>query len=67
MPEQFAFRVGLRIGPADMELDDGRLVVRPNAPSRLDELLAGVTAENLHAEWADGPPAGAEWRKSWPS
>ena len=24
------------------------------------ELLAGVTPENLHAEWANGPPLGAE-------
>jgi antitoxin component of MazEF toxin-antitoxin module len=35
-------------------------VVRPAGPATLAELLAGITPENLHGEWAAGPPAGAE-------
>jgi antitoxin MazE len=61
VPEPLAARVGLRVGgPVDLELAEGRLVVRPAAPATLAELLAGVTPDNLHSEWADGPPAGAE-------
>ncbi len=41
------------------ELDGGRLVVRPEVPAMLAELLSGIKSENLHEEWADGPPAGA--------
>ena len=61
IPEPLAAQAGLRDGgPADLELADGRLVVRPVGPATLAEILAGITPENLHPEWADGPPAGAE-------
>lgn len=61
VPEPLATQAGLRDGdPADLELADGRLVVRPSSPGTLAELLAGITPDNLHPEWADGPPAGAE-------
>jgi antitoxin MazE len=61
VPEPLAAQAGLREGvQVDLELAGGRLVVRPDGPATLAELLAGVTPENLHAEWADGPPAGAE-------
>ena len=61
VPEPLATQAGLRPGgPAELELADGRLVVRPGGPATLAELLAGITPENLHAEWAAGPPAGAE-------
>jgi antitoxin MazE len=61
VPEPLAAQAGLRDGdPADLELADGRLVVRPACPATLAELLAGVTPDNLHSEWAAGPPAGAE-------
>jgi antitoxin component of MazEF toxin-antitoxin module len=43
-----------------VEVAGGRLVVRPAGPATLAELLAGITPENLHGEWAPGPPAGAE-------
>ena len=46
--------------PAEVEVAGGRLVVRPAGPATLAELLAGITPENLHGEWAAGPPAGAE-------
>ena len=61
VPEAVAARAGLREGePADIEVADGRLVVRPAGPATLAELLAGITPDNLHGEWAAGPPAGAE-------
>jgi antitoxin MazE len=61
IPEAVAARTGLRGGePAELEVSDGRLIVRPAGPATLAELLAGITSENLHAEWAAGPPAGAE-------
>jgi len=61
VPDALASEAGLIDGePADLELAGGRLVVRPAGPGTLAELLAGVTPENLHAEWAAGPPAGAE-------
>jgi antitoxin MazE len=61
VPDSLAAQAGLRDGlQVDLELAGGRLVVRPDGPATLAELLAGVTPENLHSEWADGPPAGAE-------
>lgn len=61
VPESLATQAGLRDGgSADVELAGGRLVVRPGSSDTLAELLAGVTPENRHAEWASGPPAGEE-------
>ena len=61
VPESLAAQAGLRDGsPVDLELAGGVLVVRPGGGDTLAELLAEVTPDNLHSEWADGPPAGAE-------
>lgn len=61
IPEAVAVRVGLRGGePAELEAASGWLVVRPAGPATLAELLAGITPDNLHGEWAAGPPVGAE-------
>ncbi|MFO0845486.1 MAG: hypothetical protein U0797_24395 [Gemmataceae bacterium] len=61
IPEAIAACAGLRGGePAELEVAGGRLVVRPAGPATLAELLAGITPDNLHGEWAAGPPAGAE-------
>jgi len=61
VPEAVAARAGLRGGePAEVEVAGGSLVVRPAGPSTLAALLAGITPENLHGEWAPGPPVGAE-------
>jgi len=61
VPEAVAARAGLRGGePAELEVAGGRLIVRPAGPATLAELLAGITPENLHGEWAAGPPTGAE-------
>lgn len=59
IPEAFAIRAGPRGGePAEVEVSGGRIVVRPTGPATLAELLAGITPENLHGEWAPGPPPG---------
>jgi antitoxin MazE len=61
VPQALAAQVGLHGGePAEIELSGGRLVVRPPGPATLADLLAGITPENIHGEWAAGPPAGAE-------
>jgi antitoxin component of MazEF toxin-antitoxin module len=61
VPEALAGQVGLRAGDvADLELAGGRLVVSPSTPATLADLLSGITPTNLHEEWADGPPVGAE-------
>ncbi len=48
--------------PVELSLVDGRLVIQPLAQAEptLDELLAGVTDENLHGEWDTGPAVGRE-------
>ena len=59
IPQSLAAEAGLRAGEsADLELAGGRLVVRAKGPATLAEPLAGITPENLHGEWADGPPVG---------
>lgn len=47
----------------ELVVEDGRLIVSPvdeKPVYRLDELLAGLTPENLHAEVDDGAPVGSE-------
>lgn len=47
----------------DLSLEDGRLVISPTPPRyTLDELLAGVTPENLHGEIG---PQGSMGREAW--
>lgn len=61
VPEAVAARAGLRGGEhADLEVSADRLVVRPVGASALIDLIAGITPDNLHEEWAAGPPAGSE-------
>jgi antitoxin MazE len=63
IPKSFAAEVGLREDtPVELSLAEGKLVVRPlsrGAPT-LDELLRGVTEDNLHGEWDTGPATGKE-------
>jgi antitoxin MazE len=46
----------------EMKLTAGALVLKPVRPAsyRLEDLLAGVTKENLHGEVDMGPPVGRE-------
>jgi len=63
IPKAFAAEVGLVENlPVELSVREGRLVVEPHAeePLRLEELLEGVTEENLHGEWKTGPPVGKE-------
>ena len=61
IPQSLAAEAGLRAGePADLELAGGRLVVHAAGPATLADLLASITPENLHDEWAGGPPVGSE-------
>ena len=48
--------------PVEVRVEDGRVVIEPVTPREftLDELLAGVTRDNLHEEEGFGPPVGRE-------
>jgi len=63
IPKLFATELGLSENtPVELELIDGQVVIRPS-PRRvftLEELLAGITPENLHGEWDTGPAVGGE-------
>jgi len=45
-----------------MMLEDGALIITPDDEPQwnFEELLAGVTEENIHGEWETGEPAGKE-------
>ena len=63
IPKAFAEEVGMDTGSAvDLSIHDGELVVRVRRPHvvRLEDLLAGVTPENIHGEVETGPPLGRE-------
>jgi antitoxin MazE len=63
IPKPFADEVCVRQGSAvDVALVEGKLVVSPVdlEPPSLEELLAGVTRENLPAAVDFGPPVGRE-------
>jgi antitoxin MazE len=48
--------------PVEVRVEEGRVVIEPVTPRefKLDELLAGVTRDNLHEEEGFGPPVGRE-------
>jgi antitoxin MazE len=61
-----AFAKELQASPgrcADLSIQNGALVVTPVEAPRytLDELLDGMTEENLHGEIATGPAVGNEF------
>lgn len=63
IPKALAAEAGLRAnGPVEVFLVQGKVVIRPlpAEPPTLEELLRGVTDENLHGEWATGPAVGRE-------
>jgi antitoxin MazE len=62
IPKPLAAEAGLREDdPVELSLVEGKLVTQPASrqPLTLDELLKGVTDENLHGEWDAGPAVGA--------
>jgi len=63
IPKSFAAEAGLREGASvELSVVEGRLIVQPVAPRppTLEELLRGVTDQNLHGEWDTGPAVGGE-------
>jgi len=48
--------------PVDVREEDGRIIIEPLAHKTYDikDLLAGITADNLHAEIPVGPAVGNE-------
>jgi antitoxin MazE len=63
IPKSFAAEVGIDTDTTvDMRLEGGKLVVMPLTPPgpTLDELLAEVNPENIHAEVDTGPAVGKE-------
>jgi antitoxin MazE len=63
IPKSFAEEVGLHAGTAvELSLVEGRLIVQPITPPplTLDQLLRGITDENLPGEWDTGPAVGKE-------
>lgn len=63
IPKAFAAEAQLADNtPVDLSLVNGKLVIAPAAePSlKLEDLLAGVTDENLHQEVDTGPAVGNE-------
>jgi antitoxin MazE len=63
IPKAFAVEAGLREdSPVELSLRDGEIIIQAvaRAPLTLEELLRGVTKENLHGEWQTGPAVGRE-------
>ena len=63
IPKSFAEEAGLcENGAVNLSLVDGTLVVQSLAPQSptLDELLSGVTKDNIPGEWKTGPATGKE-------
>jgi antitoxin MazE len=63
IPKAFAAEARLREdAPVELSLEAGKLVIRalPQEPLTLEDLLRGVTDENLHGEWDTGPAVGKE-------
>ncbi len=65
IPKSFAEEASVKEGSTvDLSVKDGQIVVRAVRQRKyeLRELLAGVSAENLHGEISTGAPRG---RESW--
>jgi len=63
IPKSFASDAGLHADAAvELSLVKGALVVKPIAPQplTLEQLLRGVTDDNLPGEWDTGPAVGKE-------
>ncbi len=63
IPKSFATESSIEEGSlVDMSIIEGRLIIEPiSEPTyTLEELLAGITKENIHAEVDTGIPTGKE-------
>jgi antitoxin MazE len=63
IPKSFAAEAGLRAnGAVELSLVAGALIIQPVTPQppTLDELLRGITDDNIPGEWDTGPAVGKE-------
>ena len=63
IPKAYAAEIGLAEDlPVELSVVEGRLVVQPQPEEslRLEDLLRGITDENLHGPWETGPAVGKE-------
>jgi len=61
IPKVFANQLGVGENtPVELDVVDGVLTVRVNTELTLEQLLAGITDENLHREIDTGLAVGAE-------
>jgi len=63
IPKPFVKEAHLAYGtPVDLSVDAGKIIIDPHAEPeyRLDDLLKGVTKENIHAEVDAGEAVGRE-------
>ena len=63
IPKAFAQGMGLdESSDVEISLRDGDLVISPKPPASytLEQLLEGITPENVHEEISTGPNVGAE-------
>jgi len=64
IPKSVAFAAALATGD-DLEVDvegQGRVrIPRPKSKPTIEELVSGITSENMHSETDWGEPVGKEW------
>ena len=63
IPKSFALNVNLKQNElVDISIDKGKIIISPIAQKEysLEELLKGVSEDNLHSEFDTGAPAGKE-------
>jgi len=63
IPKAFAEEVGVAAGSVvDLSMEDGNLVIRVTQPDEiyLEDLLDGITEDNLHGEIDTGEAVGSE-------
>jgi antitoxin MazE len=63
IPKSFALNVNLKQNElVDISIDKGKIIISPIAQKEysLEELLKGVSENNLHSELDTGAPAGRE-------
>ena len=63
IPKSFALNVNIKQNElVDISIDKGKIIISPIAQKEysLEELLKGVSENNLHSEFDTGAPAGKE-------
>ena len=63
IPKSFALNVNIKQNElVDLSIDKGKIIITPIAQKEysLEDLLEGVSENNLHSEFDTGAPAGKE-------